>query len=193
MKKLICISVVFILALCTSCKKGEDDPFFTFASRKARLAGEWKMTSGSITIGIKDSVGTSKSQVYKMTATNYEYDIVGKGAHFEEKCMLQITFTKKGEVTIMQEMDSLRLDSRGTWDFLGRTGDNKNKESINIQLNTISGKSGWYRLFNKAFTNFNYKIRELRNKKLVLYCEEEMVELTTGIGVYISSEYEFAQ
>jgi hypothetical protein len=37
----IFLAISFIL---TSCKKGEEDPFFSLKSRKARLKGEWKLT-----------------------------------------------------------------------------------------------------------------------------------------------------
>ncbi|MBT3963903.1 MAG: hypothetical protein HOE95_07270, partial [Flavobacteriales bacterium] len=44
MKKLIGISLVVVLML-PGCKKGEEDPFFSFSSRKGRLAGEWVVSS----------------------------------------------------------------------------------------------------------------------------------------------------
>ncbi len=40
------------------CKKGENDPFLTLSSRRARLAGDWKMTKLEMTQTSTDASGT---------------------------------------------------------------------------------------------------------------------------------------
>ena len=90
-------------------------------------------------------------------------------------------------------MDSLTIESEGTWDFLGKGKDTKNKEAIDIELTSNSNASYWPRLFNKGSNSFVYKIRELRSKKLVLENKEEIIALTTGVGVYITAQYVFVQ
>ena len=48
-------------------------------------------------------------------------------------------------------------------------------------------------MFNKAQTSFTYRLKELRNKRLVLVSDEEMVVLDSGEGIYITNEYTFTQ
>lgn len=61
MKKLILILIAAVIAapFFNSCKKGEEDPFLSFSSRKARLVGEWTIAtfddvSKSITTYVDD-------------------------------------------------------------------------------------------------------------------------------------------
>lgn len=48
MKKSIFVflAILTIASITQSCKKGEDDPFFSFKSRKMRLVGEWNLYEG---------------------------------------------------------------------------------------------------------------------------------------------------
>ena len=43
MRQLGVIALILVLSLGTSCRKGDDDPFFSFQTRKNRLTGEWKL------------------------------------------------------------------------------------------------------------------------------------------------------
>lgn len=186
--------LVFVLFLSLfACKKGEDDPAITLLSRKARLEGDWKMVSGSMTIGFKDSTGAYAAQIYKFEETRYTYVETGLGATFEKDCYLKISFTKKGGVTIDQMMDSFKIASSGTWDFQGKVGKAKNKERISIKLNALNNYSNYLDMFNKAQTAFTYRLKELRDKRLVLVSDEEMVVLDSGEGIYITNEYIFTQ
>ncbi len=44
------VTVVFIIPVFNSCKKGSEDPFISLRSRESRLKGEWNLTSGTATI-----------------------------------------------------------------------------------------------------------------------------------------------
>lgn len=194
MRKSILYVFILIVSLgSVTCKKGEDDPAITLLSRKARLTGNWQMVKGSITIGVKDSTGAYASQVYKLEADHYNYDVIGKGASFVGNCKLSISFTKNGAVTLDQVMDSLKISANGNWDFEGKVGKNKNKERVSIKLNSINNYSNRFRTFNKAQMDFTYRIKELRNKRLVLVSDQEMILLDNSAGVYITSEYTFTQ
>jgi len=194
MKKIINLNILLISFLFfLSCKKGEDDPAFTLLTRKQRVAGDWKLQEGSITIGVKDSTGAYAGLAYKLNEKTYSWDDIGKGAHFEEQFNLNISFTKAGAITIKQVMDSINFEATGTWDFEGNVGKSKNKESINIQLEDINTISYLPRLFNKTEVNFTYRIKELRNKKMVLVCDEELIVLNSSFGYYITSEYILVQ
>ena len=194
MKKTIVFLTLFVLSLLFQlCKKGENDPDFTLLSRKQRVEGNWKMKEANITIGVKDSTGAYSALKYKLKETSYILDFVGSGAHFEEKCNLTISFTKTGTAIIKQTMDSLSVEFMGFWDFEGKVGKNKNKERISIRLEELNNYSNRFRLFNKSQTQFTYRIKELRDKKMVLVSEEEMIVIDSSAGIYITSEYTFVQ
>ncbi len=194
MKRIYILSALLILYLSfSSCKKGEDDPAFTLLSRKKRVEGNWKMSEGSVTLGFKDASGIYPIQIFKLKETGYTRDNVGNGAHFEGKHSLILNLTKKGSFIMKQVIDSLSVEFSGTWIFEGKTGDSKNKEKINFQLNKVNSILGIYRLFNKSQTNFRYRIKELRSKRMVLTCKEEMLDLNSSYGIYATSEYTFVQ
>jgi len=185
------ISLSGILFL--SCKKGEDDPLISVLSRKSRVSGEWKLEKAEISIGIKDSTGAYSAYVYKLAGSNYEFINTGKGATFRGKSSLTASFSRNGVFTFKQVLDSVSLTSIGFWDFQGHVGKAKNKEYITFHLETIDGNSGKLQMFNKTTVDFIYKIKELRNKKMVLICEEEPVVMKKGYSFYITSEYTFVQ
>jgi len=60
-RKIMILSMLLIGAtvILNSCKKGEDDPFITLHSRKARLTGEWKLTEMSLAITNRQDNGSS--------------------------------------------------------------------------------------------------------------------------------------
>jgi len=54
--------LVFVFTLIFSgCKKGEDDPFFSFRSRNARIAGEWVIRSFTKSVNIQEQSTTMNS------------------------------------------------------------------------------------------------------------------------------------
>lgn len=193
-KKICLCTVAFMLLITVSCKKGENDPAFTLLSRKARLEGNWKMKEGSLTVGIKDSTGAYGGIVYKLQADKYDLTFPGNGGRFDGPCKLNISFTKDGLVKLEQQMDSVSITASGTWDFQGKVGKAKNKERITVQLSQLTGYSNRLDLFNKSVYTFTYRIKELRNKMLVLAADEEMIEIyKNGVGYYVTSEYTFVQ
>jgi hypothetical protein len=179
--------------LLCACKKGEDDPFISLATRKSRVEGEWRLEKADVTVGIKDSTGFYGSLIYEITADKYNQRVTGTGMAFNGSAALSLSFTQDGLFTLKQTMDSLSLTASGTWDFYGKVGESKNKESISMHLNTAKGNTNQFSFFNKSFFQFNYKIKELRSKKIVLVCDKEMILLDSGYGVYVTSEYVFVQ
>ncbi|PBQ33369.1 hypothetical protein CNR22_16810 [Sphingobacteriaceae bacterium] len=184
---------LFLFFLITSCKKGEDDPAFTLLSRKARVAGEWKLAEGNITLGVKDASGIYAVHIYKLKDNGYTRKDPGRGASFEGDYNLSLIFTKDGKFSMTQLLDSLNFAFKGSWQFEGKSSSAKNKERINLQLDKGNNSSGYYAAFNKSLTNFKYRIKELRNKKMVLTCTEEMLDLNSTYGLYVTAEYTFVQ
>lgn len=186
---IILISALFLF----TCKKGEDDPTFSAKSRKARVEGNWKLEKASLTLGVKDSTGAYSSYVYTFDQSAYSVANTGKGSRFEGSADLSVSFTKKGGFTMTQNLGNLKLDASGTWDFQGSVGKQKNKERMLMRLSSIKGNSNEFDFFNKANYDFTYSIKELRDKKMVLSCDEEMILLDTQAGLYVSAEYTFVQ
>lgn len=190
--KVVAVVLICIMVM-SSCKKGEDDPVFTLASRKARVAGDWKMKSGKLVFGTKDASGVHPSYSYDFDGTMYSM-VNGKGGHFDGPATLSLSFTKAGDFTIKQQLDSISFEATGAWDFQGKIGKYKNKENMTIRLNDIIGASNYYILFNKSLSTLTYKIKELRSKKLVLVSEEEIIAIDqSGFELVVTSEYDFVQ
>lgn len=186
------IKILFLSALIgglAECKKGEDDPFISFRSRKSRVAGEWKLTSGTST-GISTSHGTNPvttSYTENYTESTYSY-FSGSGSQtgthsfdIEFKTDGTYTSTQKMSTTITGTVvNNITINTSGVWNFTGRVGDYKEKEQIVLKetsrseidqtgnqttttSNTIGGKdfSGEHMM--------SWTLKELRNKKLVVY------------------------
>lgn len=185
--------ICFLTLFLATCKKGEDDPLFSLRTRKARLEGDWRLQKASLSVGIRDSTGSYGAYEYEFSESGYKRLNTSTRARFEGPSALNIRFSKKGEFSLVQNLDNLRMESSGTWDFQGRVGKMKNKETLTVSLSTFKGITNLYFFFNKGNFNFTYRIKELRDKKLVLVNNEEMLEMSQDYGVYISSEYTFVQ
>jgi hypothetical protein len=194
MKKNILVSSLFLLIFVLGCKKGPDDPFLSLRTRKARLNGSWHLESGTMTLSHKSPTQTFLDENYTFTDNAYTYQ-EGSGWSYSGSFSLDLTFDKKGEFNFTQDIDQLHLNANGTWDFLGRIGSDKNKESINLNVSSINGGSNWLDAFNKANYNFTYKIRELRKEKLVVECTGELVSTSANdsISDYVTSKYIFVR
>jgi hypothetical protein len=153
-------SVKFLLAVCAittmlSCKKGEDDPLFSLRSRKARVTGDWKMTSGS---------STSASDPSKVTTYNGTTATEGKDTY---PFTFKISFKKDGSFSYEVLTDNYHMSCKGTWDFTTGIGEYKNKEQLFL---TITSRSDTYESITYSGTGEHetFDIKELRNKKMVL-------------------------
>ncbi len=74
MKKTSKILFLFIglIIIMSSCKKGENDPFLSMQTRKAKITGEWKLTSGNINVKIYNE-GTLSSDATETYDGEYRY------------------------------------------------------------------------------------------------------------------------
>jgi hypothetical protein len=112
------------------CKKGENDPFLSLSSRKARVAGEWKVSAGS---------GTRYNSAFNMTET-WTYDgatvtsTFTPGGTTTTSQTVDYTFEKDGTfkmVTITTSGGNTNTETvTGTWNFTGGVGEAKNKDHI---------------------------------------------------------------
>jgi hypothetical protein len=107
------LAVVFILP---SCKKGENDPFLSLHSRKARVVGEWTLSSGSIT--------------YNGTTTIYPQANYTKTMEFKGDNTYTITEVDAGATYV----------EKGSWAFSSKAKDLdlKNKEALVLYSSSYS-------------------------------------------------------
>lgn len=150
MKKVftMALGLMLVAGATTSCKKGENDPGLSLTSRKARVAGEWTVTSSQSTSTYTDGASSTT------TSTESMYDGVSEitttssgGVSTKDTTNYTITLTmgKDGSYTqVYTETGddwSSTYTSTGHWAFVGKSksAELKNKEAI--ILSETSGTS----------------------------------------------------
>lgn len=169
MKKLkLMLLILGAAAALQSCKKGEDDPFLSLRSRKARVAGKWKMTSmnskNTNSYSSYSSVSTfsSDGSTYSSSNTSGGTTTTNSGTYTSN-----FEFKKDGTFTLTFVEDSVTITETGTWDF--NTGVGKTKGKSEIKLNILSYTTPYSSVtISGRFYNETYELKELRNKKMVL-------------------------
>lgn len=132
--------------LISSCKKGENDPFISVKSRKARVVGEWTVTAGSGTdVTDNGSTTTTTTWTYdgavetQTTGSTSTTTNVTRTYHFEKDGNFHMVETETG--TILSVAYTYETTSEGTWNFTGRVGEEKNKEAILLTLTSTTTKN----------------------------------------------------
>ena len=120
------------------CKKGENDPAISLRTRKARITGDWKVSSGSGTF----TSGNTTTNWIQTGATYSETDISGTNSY---GLVVTYSFVKDGTFKIVTTITlpnvtgySQVITETGTWNFTGKIGEDKNKD--HILLKTLSEK-----------------------------------------------------
>lgn len=107
--KILFLTILVTSILFSGCRKGEDDPFFSFRSRTTRLTGDWELTKASF-----------KTEEYetKRISTSYEYSS-GK---------LKVTVEDEAYGTLIGEQsytENYSFDEDGTYSSLVTSGDDR--------------------------------------------------------------------
>jgi hypothetical protein len=172
MKNLLLI--LSVLAVFTSCKKGDNDPFLSLKSRKGRLSGDWKV----------------KNATYTLNDTLWVYDgsILIKSLNGKTLNSLavthEVTFSKSGEYTVNKttvypadffspntpELTTRYLET-GIWNFTGGAGDSKTKSQLLLQPERIEKRvDGLAEVDAQAWVNPLFgkvlKLDMLKNKEI---------------------------
>ena len=111
------------------CKKGENDPAISLLTRKARMTGDWTVSSGS---GTETSGNTTTTWTHD-GATFSETDISGTNSF---GFVVTMSFVKDGTYEIVKTITpnvpgySQVITETGTWNFTGKIGEDKNKDHI---------------------------------------------------------------
>jgi hypothetical protein len=167
MKKTILMFAAAGLMLATpSCKKGENDPFLSLSSRKARVAGEWDVTGYEFMSNNVESDGDSQSSTGSLSnnVITFTNSSTSGGTTVTNTNTVTVnefsyTFEKDGTWSSTQNTTSVNVQSdypitgftttsttvetnsyTGNWSFVGKVKDAyKNKERIVLNTLTSSG------------------------------------------------------
>lgn len=149
------------LSAITGCKKGENDPFLSLKSRTARIAGEWKLSEGTIT-ETQTSGGFTDTDV-----TTYTSSTVSNGG-FTSTYTETLTIEKDGTFEVVIVEDGNTNTIKGNWYFSGKSKDIdlKKKEAIIFsELQYIS--SGGTSTYTGLYADQILLIDQLKNKEII--------------------------
>lgn len=138
-------AVFFLFALVASgCKKGDDDPFFSLRTRKARLSADWTVEASSV-------VTRDSTIVFDGASATISYP---EGTGQEDKVYdltWTMSFTRDGEYEIVEVRDypedffggdsevfTLTHTEKGTWQFTGGNANAKTKEQLLLLPSEVS-------------------------------------------------------
>jgi hypothetical protein len=192
------IKAALLLLLCfvvTSCKKGEDDPAFSLKSRASRLHGVWVLKSAKVE-GKYDQPGERSSDfVFISDGAKFTLDFADTSAvNVSGPHKLLLDIQKKGEMEVRETFFSEGYELKGTWDFLRKNGDSKNKEDIMfVPVDVINGStSDFHPLFYPSMER-TYHLRELRDDKLVIVYEGKPYIQRGGETLNLKAEFLFGR
>ncbi len=193
--------IITLFGALTQCKKGEDDPFISLRSRKARVVGEWAATSGTAKITDK-SLNFSSTSTYNYSNSSYSSVSIetfmnttttnSRAGVFSYK----ISFASDGTFAMTRIEDTEISTVKGTWNFSDGVGETKKKEQIILFVTSETFQASSTIAYVNTSTGNQpskvYSIKELRNKKMVLF-EESSVISSTGGSEEIKEEFTFEQ
>lgn len=187
-KTLIALTTVIALgSIVTSCKKGENDPFLSLRTRKARVVGEWKVVSS--TSEYIDVNGDKTTTTYDgTTETEVDYDASsGLSSTSTSTKTEEWTFNKDNSFTYKLTTSGGTQQYDGSWTFMGKSkeGEVKKKENIGLrilkytstptvgvtQTSTYSGDQDYFAI---------YEIDQLKNKEMIIKTESIDTETYSG-------------
>lgn len=180
--------------LLTSCKKGENDPFISLRTRKDRVTGDWRLTSGSATLKViqyKDPfIFLFSSSWVKLLLPQ----IKGNPVVDTEMYDFSLHIRKNGRFFLMENLAGTVFEAEGSWNFNTGTGADKKKECLHFMIDSvIAGGTGGPHHFNRFSPGFTYTIKELRNKKLVLRSTGIVYAEPSGKTENLTCEYVLEQ
>lgn len=153
MIKKIAFLILLFAGLLSSCRKGKEDPILSFHSRAARVSGEWNIVRFNETQSTlyEYTNGTSLTKTYNryFGPVNYQESSSDTGNTFltfnGKISQSQFHFSKSGNWNSKIEyylylpqavggfyISKTRIEEEGKWEFNGKNGDLKNKESMNV-------------------------------------------------------------
>lgn len=184
--KLLLLYVILINTVILSCKKGEDDPFLSFRSRKARLTGEWKLDYGKEETTYNDTLQTvtlNGVTAGVVTTTTNGTLINNFSDNYNELWIIN----KDYSFEIIKNYSWVKITLKGVWGFNYKNKDMKlkNKESFTFKITSESYDfTSSVNNFTNTYSGFDcptltYQITELKNNEIIVSY--------TGESIYDSS------
>ena len=155
------------------CKKGDGDPFISFHSRKARVAGKWTLASGTEVSKNTSSTGTSTTTTTTYNGTTVSSVVSGVSGVVTPAPYTEAWEFKKDGTFTVTIIDDGDIDvGTGVWNFTAGVGKLKKKEQIVITIlsdvYTPSGGGTASTSTKTGVTNdMTFDIYELKNKEMV--------------------------
>ena len=193
MKKIIAVTLG--LALVTgsfySCKKGDNDPFLSLRTRKARVVGSWTVSKEEINeTNINGTTTETIQSIYdgtrRITTTTTKIGTITTTVVDTMGFKTTFKLLKDGTYN-MTFVDDNHLDvvtSIGTWLFLGKSKLDKLKKKEAILLTTtqsiISNGSVTNTVNYTDLNGLTIVIDELKNKEMITIVQEDS-ENSTGL------------
>lgn len=187
MKHLILIPLTIVMLF--SCKKGEEDPFLSLKSRENRLIGNWKVEEG-----LQKTTHSEPDFEYSSTVT-YSGDKITASIKFDPNSGYEDTvFQYKGRYYFnfledgvfygeasTAEIDDLPLRGygSGTWHFMEKNDEYKNKERVEVIYHDSDGDISFKSI---------YIIQMLKNNELAITSEDAYKD-DNGVNITSSEEY----
>jgi hypothetical protein len=180
-KSLALAAVVLVSgASFTACKKGENDPGISLASRKGRFVGEWKVTAG--VTKTTSGAGTTTA-TYTETGVTY----TNGGGSATSTWSETLTVEKDGtflmtEIETPQGGNTTTTTTKGRWMFAGKNKDAelKNKEAVVLTMteNTVtSGGASITTTVTNADNGMIWTIDQLKSDEMIV---KYVTTTTTG-------------
>ncbi len=173
--KIAVVALAFSAFASTGClKKGEGDPFLSLSSRKARLAGEWKVTKGE---GGRTYTFASQNFTETMTydgSQEVTVTTVGSGSSTNtDKYTQEMTFEKDGTFKIVNTdnngSSAVVETMTGVWNFTAGVGEAKSKTMVVLYIES------WTQGSNPAetYTGSNrptmmFELYQLKGKEIIM-------------------------
>ncbi|MBU2019468.1 MAG: hypothetical protein KJ941_07475 [Bacteroidetes bacterium] len=166
------------------CKKGEDDPFVSLRSRKARVTGSFETTGLEYKFQDSSFIFTASLVDGKLRFTESEDGQVNSGTVPYSSRYL---FEKDGKYSIRTITGDDTAAIEGSWAFLGKNGeqDLKNKEALVLTETSITTGSG-----NLFFSTITTNGRTSDVFRLLQLKEKEIVMTQKYEGIYDQIKFE---
>jgi len=171
--------LVIIIVIIPSCKKGDNDPFLSLRSRKARITGNWELITGTTIYTFND---TTESVTYYENKVDVVYSTTDAGTiasgtySYTEKWNINKDYTFK----ITQNFFDYRKEISGYWSFYNKDKnlELKNKEAIIFRIlsekiiYTTSGVNNSEYAYSGTYCpDFLFFIDKLTNKEIIVKYE----------------------
>jgi hypothetical protein len=180
-KFILCL--VFI-SFFLGCKKGENDPLISPIPRKDRVAGKWKLKSGSATYTY-----SYYSQTYTFSGLKQFSNLTTSNS---AAYILDLHISKKGTFNVTELNGTHQFNASGTWSFNSGVGKEKAKQKITFFITKVSsGYSDGYYFFNRNCMIFTYDIDRLTNKNMKLTALDKLMSYDKGSDEVLSVNYNF--